>query len=168
MQEARGFTIVELVAVIILLSVLGMVAMSRMVSPDLYAPAIVTQALVAETRIAQQAATSRSDAVVTLTVDRVGSDWRFQVDTDVDGIIRTELVAAENTAVQAASGAANGALSASASLEVIFDHAGDLSSVSIGGTAGNPAAGVSLTVTGDSARQACIYASGYANDEACS
>lgn len=163
-----GFTVVELITVIILLSILGAVAMSRMISPDAFAPAIVTQAIVAETRFAQQVATSRSDAVVSLMVDRVGADWRLRVDTDIDGVIRTELVEAENTNVQAVSGAASAAIGAGAALEVSFDHAGDLSAVTIDGVAGDPDSGVGLTITGDSTRQACVYASGYANDEVCS
>jgi type II secretory pathway pseudopilin PulG len=167
-NKAHGFTVVELIATIILLSILGVVAMSRMVSPDLFAPAIVTQALVAETRFAQQVATSRHDAVVTLTVDRVGGDWRFQVDTDVDGVVRTELVVAEDTTVQATSGAADGAIGGGATLALSFDHAGDLADVTINGVSGDPAAGVALTIAGASTRQACIYPSGYANDDACS
>ncbi len=163
-----GFTVVELITVIILLSILGAVAMSRMISPDAFAPAIVTQAIVAEARFAQQVATSRADAVVSLTVDRVGSDWRLQVATDLDGVIRTELVEAENTALQAVSGAASAAIGAGATLDIDFNHAGDLSAVTIGGTAGDPDSGVTLTIAGDSTRQACVYSSGYANDEPCS
>lgn len=162
-----GFTMVELITVVILLSILGAVAMGRMVSPDLFAPAIVTQALVTESRFARQVAASRHDAAVSLTVDRLGGDWRFQVATDVDGVIRTELVEAEDTTVQAASGAVNDSIGAGTALIVAFDRGGDLAAVTIGAAAGDPAAGVTLTIAGDSTRQACIYPSGYANDDVC-
>lgn len=164
----EGFTVVELIAVVIVLSILGAFAMGRMGSPAMFAPAVVTHALVAETRFAQQLATSRHDAVVTLMVDQAGSDWRFRVSTDVDGVVRTELVDTDGTTVQASSGPASGSLGGGSLLALSFDHGGDLSAVVIGATSGDPAAGVSLMVTGDSTRQACVYASGYANDEACS
>lgn len=165
---AAGFTVVELIAVIILLSVLGVFAMGRLVSPTLFAPAIVSQALIAEMRLAQQLATSRHDAVISLILDRVGGDWRLRTQSSVDGLLRTELVDADDTAVVATSGAASGAIDAATPLLVAFDHAGDLDSVSIGAAAGSPGAGVAVTVSGGSSRQLCIYPSGYVNDGTCS
>lgn len=159
---------VELIAVIILLSILGVFAMGRMVSPTLFAPAIVSQALIAEMRLAQQLATSRHDAVISLTLDRAGSDWRLRTESSADGLLRTELVEAEDTAVLASSGAASGPIDAATPLLVAFDHAGDLGSVSIGAAVGSPDAGVALTVNGDSTRQLCIYPSGYVDDGTCS
>ena len=78
---------VELIAVVMLLGILSMAAVSRMVRPSAFAPGIVAQAIIAEARIAQQRAASRGDALVTLTVDQLGSDWRLALSTDVDGVI---------------------------------------------------------------------------------
>lgn len=158
---------VELIAVIILLSILGVFAMGRMVSPTMYAPAVVSEAVLAQVRAAQQIAVSRHDAVVTLTVDRSGDDWRLQITSDVDGILRTERVDAENTALNAVSGAASGSIDAASPLTVSFDHGGDLETVTIGGVAGAPASGVAVSVSGDTSRQLCIYPSGYANADVC-
>jgi len=158
---------VELITVMLLLSVVGVFAMARMASPSMFAPAVVSQALVSELRFAQQLATARRDAVVSVSVDRVGDDWRLRTVSDVDGVLRTELVERDGTAVQAVSGAANDALDAGTALTVSFDHAGDLDAVSIGAAAGTPASGVSLTVSGDTTRQVCIYPSGYTNAGAC-
>jgi len=164
----RGFTLVELITVILLLAIVGVFAMARLASPDMFAPAVVSQAMVSELRFAQQLATARRDAVVSVSLDRLGDDWRLRTVTDVDGVLRTELVSRDGTAVQAMSGAASAALDAGTALTVSFDHAGDLDAVSIGGAAGVPASGVSLTVSGGSARQVCIYPSGYTNANACS
>jgi hypothetical protein len=68
----------------------------------------------------------------------------------------------------ATSGGVTGMLDVSSALTLFFDHAGDLDAVSIGGVAGVPAAGVAVSVAGDSVRQICIYPSGYANSDACS
>jgi MSHA pilin protein MshC len=167
-RAAGGFTMVELIAVVVLLSILGVVAMGRMVSPDMYAPTVVSQALVAEVRLAQQIATSRQDAVVSLTMDRVGDDWRLRVVSDVDGVLRSEQLTAANTAVNAASGAAASMVGPGSPLSVSFDHAGNLAAVIIGSGTGSAAAGVAVTVSGDTSREICIYPSGYANQSACS
>lgn len=167
LRRRRGFTIVELISVVVLLSILGMFAMGRMVSPTLFAPAIVTQTLVAEVRYAQQLAAARHDAVVSVTLDRVAADWRVRTSSDVDGVLRTQLIDAAGTTVTAASGAVSGGIDASSALTLSFDHAGDLALVIIGAAPGVPAEGVSLSVSGDTSRQICIYPSGYANDSAC-
>lgn len=167
LRTPRGFTVVELISVVVLLSVLGVVAMGRMTSPDMFAPAMVSQTLAAEMRFAQQLATSRQDAVVSLTVDRLGSHWRLQTATDIAGVIRTQAVDAANTAVDAVSGPAAANLSAGSSLSLSFDHSGNVAAVTIGGTAGTPATGVAVTVAGDTARDLCIYPSGYVHQSGC-
>jgi MSHA pilin protein MshC len=166
-SHTRGFTIVELVTVIVLLGILSTVAVSRMVRPSAFAPGIVAQGLVAEARIAQQRAASRGDAQVTLTVDQLGSDWRLVLSTDIDGVIRTELLEVANTTVLAASGAESAALNDTTALQIIFDNRGDLATVLIGGLPGAPTTGVALTVNGDSSRDVCVYPTGYAVQDAC-
>jgi len=163
----HGFTIIELITVVVLLGILSMVAFSRFVRPSAFVPSIVAHGVVAETRLAQQRAASRRDAVVTLTLDRSGTDWRFQHATDVDGIVRTELIGASNTALEADSGPANGAVDAANPLILQFDSAGDILSVTIGAAAGDPSQGVSISLTGDSDREVCIYPTGYAVEETC-
>lgn len=159
---------VELVTVVLLLSIVAVVAMGRMVSPELHAPAVVSQALVAEVRFAQQVATSRQDALVSLTLDRAGSDWRLRVVSDVDGVLRTEQLDAANTSINAVSGAAAANVGAGSPLSVSFDHSGNLTAVLVGSSSGTPATGVAVTVSGDTSREICIYPSGYANQAACS
>lgn len=162
-----GFTIVEFVVVIILLGVLSTVTISRMVSPSAFGPGIVAQTLVAQTRTAQQRAASRNDAVITLTVDELGSDWRFQLSSDLDGILDTELVERANTTVQAQSGAANAPLGAGAALNLEFDSDGNLADVQVGAAAGTATLGVELVISGDSNRNVCVYSTGYAVAEPC-
>ena len=163
----KGFTIIELITVVVLLGILSMVAFSRFVRPSAFVPSIVAHGIVAETRLAQQRANSRRDAVVTLTIDRVGTDWRFLHSTDVDGVVRTELVGASNTTLQAQSGAANNTVDAANALVLQFDNNGDVVSVTVGADVGDPALGVSVSLTGDSDRDVCIYPTGYAVEESC-
>ncbi len=166
--SCTGFTIVELITVIMLLGILSTVALSRFVSPDAFAPGIVTHAVLAEARFAQQLAVSRRDAVVSLNIDQLGTDWRFRTSTDLDGVVRTETVAIKNTSMTATSGATTGAINSSTPLVVQFDAAGDLESITLGVAAGDVSLGVSLAVSGDSNRNVCIYPTGYTTDAACS
>lgn len=167
-RASRGFTLVELISVMVLLSILGIFAMARMTSPELFSPAVVSGAVAAEVRFARQLAAARRDAVVSVTVDRLGDDWRLRTSSDVDGVLRTELVSADNTVLQAASGATSAALDAATGLTLTFDHAGDLTAVLIGAAPGAPGTGVSVTVAGDTTRQLCVYPSGYTHAGACS
>ena len=167
MLRARGFTIVELITVVVLLGILSMTAVSRMVRPSSFAPGIVAQTFVAEARIAQQRAASRRDASVTLTADRLGDDWRFVLSSDVDGVLRTELVEAANTSVTVKSGAASASLDSSASLRLDFTTTGDLSVVLIDGLLGDASGGVALTVVGDTSRDVCVHPTGYAVEGVC-
>ncbi len=162
-----GFTIVELITVVILLGILSVTAISRFVQPSAFAPGIVTHAFILQARAAQQIAASRADAQVTLTVDRVADEWRLRVVSDVDGVLRNELVPAENTTLTASSGSASGLIDASAPLRLRYDSQGDLSAVFIGAATGVPDSGVDLQFSGDSDRSVCVYPSGYATDNAC-
>ncbi|MCZ6640530.1 MAG: hypothetical protein O7F71_03050 [Gammaproteobacteria bacterium] len=157
-----------MITVIVLLGILSTVALSRFVSPDAFAPSIVTHAVLAETRFAQQLAVSRRDAVVSLNVDQLGSDWRFRTSTDLDGVVRTETVAVKNTSMTATSGATTDGIDSSTALVVQFDAAGDLESIAIGVAAGDVSLGVNIAVSGDSNKNVCIYPTGYTTDAACS
>ncbi len=165
--RSSGFTVVELVTVILLLGILSVVAFGRFVRPSAFTPGAVVHALILEARVVRQLAATRADAVVTFTIDRMGSNWRLQTATDVDGVLRTELVAADNTSLRATSGAADDQLDAATAATLVLDSSGDLAAVTIGGTPGDPTLGVEFAITGDSDREACIYPTGYANDAAC-
>ena len=166
-QKYHGFTIVELITVVMLLGILSVTAISRIVKPSAFAPGIVTHAVILQARAAQQLAASRADATVTLTIDKAGDQWRLSLATDVDGVLRTELVAAENTTLTASSGGTSALIDASTPLAMSFDQLGDLETVLIGAAAGVAGAGVNLQFNGDSARSACVYPSGYAADAGC-
>ena len=166
-ERSQGFTIVELITVILLLGILSTVAIARFVKPSAFVPAIVASAVVAQSSFAQQLAAARADATVALLIDRQGGDWRFRVSNSVDGIVRTELVGADNSGLVVTSGAAVGPVDAATPLIVTYRRDGDLASVVLGAVAGDPASGVGLSLTGDTSRELCIYPSGYATDAPC-
>jgi prepilin-type N-terminal cleavage/methylation domain-containing protein len=165
-----GFTIVELIAVLVLLGILSTVAMSRLVKGSSYAPSLVTQEVVALTRLGQQLAMARQDASVTFELASVASSWRFRVRADDGGgavDARVQTMERGNTAISVTNGATTVGL-ASDTLVLGFDGVGNLSGVAVGTTVLDPSLGVEITVAGDSNRTVCVAASGYAYREACS
>ena len=68
----------------------------------------------------------------------------------------------------ASSGAASASIDAAVLLLITFLHSGDVASVMIGASVGDPSVGVDLLLSGDSNRSICIYPSGYSSDAACS
>jgi len=166
-RSGQGFTVVELVAVILLLAILSITALGRFVRPSAFAPAVLSAGLVAEVRQARQLAAARSDARVTLELSADGGDWHFALATDVDGVVEEERIAMANTSLVASSGAVSAALGAGAGLRLTFHGDGDLAAIAIAGSPGDADLGVEVALSGDSTRTLCIYPSGYATDSAC-
>lgn len=79
----QGFTLIELITVIILLGILSAFAASRFPSSQSYSTAIITNQLIASLRLAQQTALSRSsvDSINHTQLDVTGGsdDWRLVV-----------------------------------------------------------------------------------------
>jgi prepilin-type N-terminal cleavage/methylation domain-containing protein len=171
MRNARGFTVVELIAVLALMGILAATAMSRMVGNNAYAPALVSQQLIALGRLGQQTALARQDASVSLDVDQNAGDWRFRVQVD-DGAssvaAHEERAQIGNTVLTVANGALTLPLGPAASLHLAFDGVGGLVSGNVGATALNTDAGVSLTASGDSTSSVCIGSTGHAYRGNCS
>lgn len=167
--RAGGFTIVELIAVLLLLGILSTVAMSRMVKGSAYTPSLVVQEVVALTRFGQQLAMSRQDATVSLEMQQIASDWRFRVRVDSGaGAIDARVQATErsNSSITVTNGATTMTL-ASDPLVLTFDGLGNLSTAAVGATAMNASIGVQLTVLGDSNRTVCVSSTGYAYRDSC-
>ena len=166
-RRIDGFTIVELVTVIILLAVLSTVALSRSVSTSAFSPGTVSLQLNQELRLAQASAQSRQDAQITFQIDLNGNAWRMLTTSDVDGTMRSVDVDQENTDIQATSGATSATFADGGALIVQFDSLGDLSSVTIEGTSADPDEGVAIQITGDSMRELCVYPTGYVANDTC-
>jgi prepilin-type N-terminal cleavage/methylation domain-containing protein len=165
-----GFTLIELVAVLLLMGILAATAASRLVSGNAFAPALISQQIVAVGRLAQQTAQSRRDAVVSLDVDQNGNDWRVRVVVD-DGT--TTVVADEertqlrNAGVGVTNGGAPVFLGPTTTLHVVFDGMGGLAGGTVGSTPLSPMVGIGLTAVGDSTANVCIGTTGHVYRGAC-
>lgn len=84
---SSGFTLVELVMVIILIGVLSALGVGLFASRSAFSPLLVTQQLSSATLLAQQAALA-GNAANTLTIAEVGDDFRFTVGTTIFNLPR--------------------------------------------------------------------------------
>ena len=77
----QGFTLIELITVIILLGILSAFAISRFPSSQGYSTTIIKNQLLASARLAQQTSLSRASSAVnvTLTVSEVAGQWNLNV-----------------------------------------------------------------------------------------
>ena len=121
-------------------------------------------------RHAQRAALARQDLNVELRVDQVGDTWRFLV-LDNDGGTLTTLhqtnVDSGDTAIAVTAGIGPITLSSSVQLTVAYDGLGNPATVDLGGSAGDPADGIGVTVSAGASRNMCISPLGFAHSGAC-
>jgi len=166
-RRISGFTLVELIVVIILLSVLSVTAISRMVTPSAFEVGALADAILTQLRAGHQLAATRRNDLVSVVLDSDGGEWRLRVNSAAEGTLKTVWVDADSVQVTASSGAASALLGPGSPLALYYDSLGDLATVTIHSNAGAPDLGVALTLAGDSNRQICVYATGYAVPEAC-
>lgn len=81
-NNQQGFTLIELVTVIILLGILSAFAISRFPSSQSYSTTIIKNQLLASARLAQQTSLSRASSAenVTLTVSEISGEWHLDVE----------------------------------------------------------------------------------------
>ena len=77
-KRALGFTIVELVVVLLLLGILSATALSRFVEPSAFAPRTIAGALMAQTHFAALSAQTSADDVDFVVLPSAG-DWTMDV-----------------------------------------------------------------------------------------
>ncbi|MFK7912981.1 MAG: Tfp pilus assembly protein FimT/FimU [Pseudomonadales bacterium] len=160
-QHAQGFTIVELVVVIILLGILSVAAVSRMVSPSDFAPGMVSATTASQFRYARALAFAREDTDVQFMLAIVGSDWQITSSTGADGTLRSEEIEQGDTTVQLVNGAFTGSVSVLDPLRITFASDGGLAAASLGTQSLDPDLGLRLQISGDSSRLLCVYPNGY-------
>ena len=166
-RNARGFTLIELVMVIIVVAILSVFALSRSSDGQGYLDNIVRNQLIAGGRQAQLTAMSRASDTNTLTwqVTGLADEWHFQVinqnvacNTDDacysradrgEEVIRygTDLAADCNTLTSVVD----------SSLTVVFDGDGNLTS----------AANMRICIDSNVDRELCISPSGYVYEGTC-
>jgi len=180
-----GFTIVELVAVILIASILGMVAFARFISPSAFNEQGTQDALLTSIRQAQQAALGRSD--VTFEIGAGAGEYQFVVKTASQELNRTT-VSSQGVVLQTGTAAALAVTTDSCAsgtrfdesvsgFVIAFDSRGNIATFDY---AANPEAGLQSTtdplfdfngvricVNDSVAASVCVSPAGYAYEGNC-
>lgn len=80
-KSQQGFTLIELITVIILLGILSAFAISRFPSSQSYSTTIIKNQFIASARLAQQTSLARSSTTsnVTLSISEVSEEWNLVI-----------------------------------------------------------------------------------------
>lgn len=168
--NTQGFTLVELIVTLVIVSILAIVAIARFLRADTFNPVVVHDQLISMARTAQQSALGRSPVSLTVTPNAAGSEVVIQ---SVDGAGVIEEVALSlagvslsadinNTSSCEASSAAP--ISSAAPLTIAFGELGNLADTTVvNGATGNPVNSALRVCVNDSATYSvCVSPSGFA------
>lgn len=157
-MSVKGFTLIELVMVLIILGVISAIAVSRFSDSQTFSSRAIANQVLASARLAQQTALSRSanTANVQLLLSQQGDDWRFQV---MGGDALDLRIPAANEQIRFGTNMASscGALT-TAPLSLSYDGLGNLTS------------GQNTRICiadGNQDREICISSAGYAYEGRC-
>ncbi|WP_237132963.1 prepilin-type N-terminal cleavage/methylation domain-containing protein [Pseudohongiella sp. O18] len=165
-----GFTITEIVIVIVLVGIIAALGMSRILRSDTYNAIIVRDQVVSLSRSAQQRAIGRSDVVLTLRP--VGSNLEVEVEDD-NGVMQRATLGLDSVLLSAdvneldSCGSTTGSTTLTTSNELVFefDELGDLLRGGVTGSPGYPVTvtnGARLCIDNDPLMSVCWSTSGYA------
>lgn len=166
MNPNKGFTIIEVVLIVLILGIVSAFAMARILRGDSLDSAVISDQLIAMTRLSQQKAIGRDD--VQLRVEPEGTNLVMTV-SDSSGVLETSSVPVAGISVYAdvnqqaacSNPPLSGLISNGSPMILNFDSLGDLHS---GGVA-TPVAitsGARLCLSPDTSLSVCISKAGFA------
>ncbi len=174
--HTRGFTLVEMIVVIILLSILSAVVLPRLGNVASYQDASLHGTVLGSLRLAQKAALAQHDASVFWAMERASSDqWRIRVimgsHDQTPPQLQPDIQARSDLSY---SGGISGSLGNGHNLMLRFNQLGDViaakENVDLSNAATYPdsadAIGASIQFT-DSRGSYCLSLTGYSYDTSC-
>ncbi|HDZ09345.1 pilus assembly FimT family protein [Pseudohongiella sp.] len=169
-SHSVGFSIIELVIVVLLIGIVSAVAMARILRSDTYNPIIARDQLVSIARSAQQKAIGRTD--VSLQIQPIGNNLQFRIEDDT-GVVESidvdlaEVIPSGDTNQLASCSVVGGAsvISLSTPMVIYYNKLGDLLEGGVVGSPGYPqevTSGARVCINNDPVMSVCLSAAGYA------
>ncbi|MGB0732290.1 MAG: pilus assembly FimT family protein [Pontibacterium sp.] len=164
----RGFTLVELIAVLALLAVISAAAFSRFSSPSVYQSRILLDSLENSLRLAQRSSLSHHASTLSWRLTRTGNhEWQYVLLVDgseqLSESVKAETSLSYSTPI-VSGGTYTGNLDIGESLLLAYDNQGSLASVT--DDSGGGLVNGALTITMDS-RVLCVSSGGFAYASSC-
>lgn len=166
---AVGFSIVELVVVIAILSIIAAVAMARFSNGNAFEGIIVRDQIISLARTAQQNSFGRAD--VTMTIAPTGSGDVI-IETTFDGVsieqVTTSMSALSlsgdrNVTASCSVSSGGSAITNANPMVFTFGELGDIASPSgVSGSAGDVNSGLRVCINNDASLSVCVSPSGFA------
>jgi len=163
-----GFTLIEMVAVLVLLGILSAVAFPRFATFDSYRDRVFRDTLLTSLRLAQRTALSHNSATVDWRLNRsAAQNWLYALDIN-SAQQMSEILVSDQTIVYSASLSAGGNiagnLALSNTLTLRYDQSGNLIWANDGTSSGALNSSMQLTANG---QQLCISLTGFAYEGTC-
>lgn len=175
---AAGFTVIEIIIAIVVVSIISVVIMSRFLGGNTFNPVIVRDQIVSMARIAQQASLGRADVSLTITPsapDSVilnvseGGGSIASVVLDIGDVILSgdinKLVSSQTPSCAADDG--DNAITAVTPMTINFDELGDLAISGVTGSTGAITSAVRICLNNTNIDSVCISPAGYAYAGSC-
>ena len=163
----QGFTIVELVTVILLLGILSAVAIGRSGQASDFEPRMFASTAAEQYRFAHGLSTGRFGDPVSYSITSSGGTWQFITASAADGEVRREVMADADVSLLINNGATSLAASAANGLRIEFAPTGDVAAAYLGALTLQVDLGLELRVAGDSTHDLCVYPTGYLSVGSC-
>jgi len=165
-----GFTVVELIAAIVLVALISTSVSSRWFEDDAYRVNAAAAQLVSVARLAQVTSLSRGGVDVYLNVAKLIDGWQYTIVEDNGGALRTLHtfnIEGSDIAISITAGIGPSLLSSGTDLIVEFDALGNIADIYVGAVQGSVASGIEILFSDRFNIPVCISPLGFAHDGSC-
>ncbi|GAB5499202.1 MAG: hypothetical protein PsegKO_15130 [Pseudohongiellaceae bacterium] len=166
---ARGFTLVEVIVVIVLIGIVSALIVPRFLGSTSFNPVIIRDQIITMVRSAQQGALGRPDVEMTITPNPAGSEVTLTL-SDNSGVFEentaplgdVSLSGDINTTASCGTTSGSQSISNSAPMTINFGELGDLAVSGVTGSTGAVTSALRICVNNNPVNSVCVSPSGFA------
>lgn len=169
MRASKGFSIIEIVVVIVILAVISAVAMSRFISGNTFDEIVIRDQIISLSRVALQSSRGRSSVSLSVQPNGAGDEVTITV-SDSGGSIESATVSMDTTTLTGdinetdSCATTNGAdsITNAAPMTLNFGALGDLGVSGVTGSTGAVTSAARICINEEAEMSVCVSPSGFA------